>query len=243
MYEYCTQAAENSAADYLTYYCLGYYHTLREEYDQAVSGYLNSIEKDSTYATSHYNLSICYLYTDQSDKGVIHAVKAIDFYEDESYKADAARVAAVMYDEIENYEKALKYFHLSDKIQPDNYYTINQLLELQLELGLLEESRKSASDFFELDPKNPRISTDLVDIYLKTGQEEELISLFERKIEKYNDDKEILGNIYFHIGQFYLTKDDRQKAKENFSKARKNFEAVLEEDHYVFQVIDEVLNE
>ena len=198
---------------------------------------------DPTYPTSFYNLSVCYLYTDQAEKGVNYAVKSIDLYDDISYKADAARVAAVIYKQIKDFDNALKYYKLSDQIQPDNYYTVNQLLELQLDMGQIKESQETADNFFKLGPKNPRICSDLVEIYTITEKEQALLDLFDNKIREYDSDKEVLGNIYFHLGQFYRTQEDKQKAKENFLKAKQSFEAVLEKDHYVFEVLDEALKE
>lgn len=236
-------AAENGVSDYLTHYCLGYYQVLEESYDKAIPHFLKSIILDSTYPTSYYNLSICYLYTDQPNIGANYAVKSIDLYDNIGYKADAARVAAVLYKQIEDFDNALKYYKLSDQIQPGNYYTINQLLELQLELGLMKESEKTADSFFKLDPTNPRICSDLVEIYTITKKEKELLEFFNRKLEEYNSDNEVLGNIYFHIGQYHLSNEDKIKAKENFLIARKSFESILDKDHYVFEVIDKAIEE
>jgi len=243
MYENCKIAVDNGVSDYLTQYCIGYYHVLQEDYNQAISPFLKSIELDTTYPTSYYNLSICYLYTDQADKGTKYAVRSIALYDDTSYKSDASRVAAALYKQAEDFDNAVKYYKLSDEIQPNNYYTINQLLELQLDLGLLNDALKTADSFFELDPKNPRTCSDLVEIYTITDQEQELLDLFERKIEEYNSDKEIIGNIYFHIGEYYRRKEEKIKAKENFLEAKKCFGEVFEKDHYVFQIIEEALND
>lgn len=243
MYDYSKIAAENNEADFMTHYCLGYYHTLNENYDKAIPHFLNSIKANPLYPTSHYNLSICYMYNKQIENGIPHAIKSIELYKDEQLKSDAARVTGVLYKEINDYKNALKYFKQSDEILPDSYYTINQLLEVQLHLNLIEDSKVTATNFFKLTPTNPRICSDLVDIYSLTKKEKELIDFFNTKIEEHSSEKEILGNIYFHLGQYYYSIEAIDKAKGNFEKAKTSFESVLEKDHYVFEVINKTLEE
>ena len=237
------KAIELDAADYITYYAVGYFHNLNEAYSKAIDYYLKSIEADPSYPTSYYNLAICYLYEGKAKQGVPYAQKSIELYTDVEYKADAARVTAALYKNLQDYANAEKYYLQSDQILSDNYYTLNQLLEVQLLQGKLKDADKTAQLFFALDPSNPRICSDLVEIYSITEKGDELVPFLGKMSKKNEGNHEVLGNIYFHIGSYFLRTEKLEKAKENFKIARYNFEKVFEPGHAVFQQIDGVLNE
>jgi hypothetical protein len=82
-----------------------------------------------------------------------------------------------------------------------------------------------------------------VEIYTVSKKDQEMLTFFDLKIREFHSNKEVIGNIYFHLGQYYLSIEDNPKAKENFILAKKNFEKVLEKDHYVFQILDEVISD
>lgn len=243
MNEHSELAVKMGTSDYMSYYHLGYYQTLSEKYKEAVPHFQKSVELNPSYPTSHYNLAVCYLYSDKPKDGIEHSLKAIDLYEDITLKADAARVASVLYEETADIESSLKYCRLSNKIQADNYYTLKDLLSLELRNATAEEANETAKNFFNLGPKNPTICSDLVRMYSEAEDGESLIKLFNSKIEEYKKDEEVLGNIYFHLGQYYFAQEETKKAKTHFRIAKGHFEKVFEKDHGVFEVLNSILEE
>ncbi len=241
MYDYSREAAENGEADFLTYYNIGFYLTGMERYSEAIAAYKNSIARDTSYPTSQYNLAICYLYVDSAQKGISYAEKAIKLYKSPALKADAARVTGVLYKTAGDLENALKYLKLSDKVQPGNYYTLAQLLDVQLELKLNKEASVSAAQFFELDPTNPAMMGELMNVYVQHNSDSLLFPILNQKIEEHKDEYEIIGNIYFHLARYYIAQNDINAARRLLYASRKNFEKVLEDDTPVFKVIDDFL--
>lgn len=241
MYDHSKVAAQNGEADFLTYYNIGFYLTGMERYSEAISAYKKSIALDANYPTSQYNLAICYLYVDSAQQGTSYAEKSVELYKSPALKADAARVTGVLYKSAGEYENALKYLKLSDEIQRDNYYTLAQLLEVQLMMKRVEEASITASQFFEIDPTNPEIIGELMSVYIEHNSDSLLFPILNEKIEAYKEEFGVLGNIYFHLARYYISQNDIAAAKKLLIASRKNFEKVLDEETQVFKVIDDFL--
>ncbi len=241
MYDCSKVAAENGEADFLTYYNIGFYLTGMERYIEAIGAYKKSVSLDTTYPTSQYNLAICYLYVDSAQQGTGYAEKAVELYKSPALKADAARVTGVLYKTAGDNKNALKYLKLSDEIQPENYYTIAQLLQVQLAMKKTEEASITASQFFEIDPTNPEIIGELMSVYVQNNSDSLIFPILNEKIEAYKDEYGVLGNIYFHLARYYISQNEIAAAKKLLIASRKNFEKVLEDDTPVFRVIDDFL--
>lgn len=241
MYDHSKIASENEEADFLTYYNIGFYLTGMERYEEAIAAYKQSILRDATYPTSQYNLAICYLYLDSAQQGTRYAERSVELYKSPALKADAARVTGVLYKATEEWQKALKYLSLSNEIQPNNYYTLVQLLEVQLITKSFDDATISASQFFDLDPTNPEIIGELLNVYIQHNADSLLFPVLKEKIEIHKDDYGILGNIYFHLARYYINQNNIPAARRLLIASRKNFEKVLEEDTPVFKVIDDFL--
>ena len=243
MVENAIVAIDNGEADYMSFYSVGYYNTLYGEYGKAIPFFKNSIIANPDYPTSHYNLSICFIYLEMPDSAIISAVRASELYDDQIQKSDAARVASIAFLESGNIKDALKYAKLSYSIIPDDYYNLKHLLTVELQDGKETSSEKTAIEFFSLDPTNPQICTDLVDIFLGADKGSVLLEFFDKRVTEYNENYEVLGNIYFHKGQLARAMEENRLAKNSFLKAKENFEKVFPSDHYVFEVLNEAINE
>lgn len=241
MFTHSKIAIEHNAGDYMTQYQCGYYQTLQEDYRGAIPYYLASIAQEPNYPTAHYNLAICYFYQGQSMAGIPYAERSYQLYQEPSMKGDAARITANLYKDTQDFENALKYYEFSIEAQPDNYHNLNQLLEIQLRLNKTEEARTTAAAFFALAPNNPRIASDLTDIYAVTEQDAELIQLFTTLEADYSSDREAIGNLHFYLAQFYFSRDQPKKGKEILLIAQKDFESIFEPNHEVFGLIKELM--
>ena len=232
--DYYTQAYEHGIYDYWSLYGIGYACLIGNDLEEAIPFLEKSAELKDDYPSSHYNLAYAYLYTDQREKAIASAQKAMDLYDYPPYKADAARMIAVVYDEQEEYEKALEYYYLSDEIMPDDYYTLHPILDLEIQLNK-ETYPERTRQFFMLAPDNPTIYEDL----MRIGSN----SILRAYAEVYAQDDLVTANLFFFIANIQFEQEDFDHSKQNFEEARKLFESVFEQDHPVFEVIDSYLSE
>ncbi len=230
------KAAEMKCADARTYYVLGYTHLLQNNLQESISYLEKSVQLNDTLAETHYNLAYAYMAADQKKKALQHALKATDLYQDKEYKSDAARMAGILYMDLNDEQMAVKLLEKADSIDPGNYYNLAPLLSLYVKTNN-PKKKETTEKFFLLDPGNATIYNDLTGIYLENNQAGEIENFFKSKLKTYQDQPKIVGNLHFYLGQLYLQTDKKSLAKEHFLKARKFFEKVFEPEHPVFEVI------
>lgn len=235
-------AYDNGIYDYWSAYGLGYAFLLQQDYESAIPYFEKSTKLKNDYPSSHYNLAYAYLYTDQRKKGIESAKKAMDIYDYPQYKADAARMIAVMYSELEDFENAIDFYRQSDKIQPNDYYTLKPLLDIELSLNN-ENYQDRTKQFFSIAPENPTIYQDLMKMYWKYEKIDELIGFLTSQHNNYLSDNKVNGNLYFYKAVIQYDKENFADSKTNFEKSREIFKKVYESDHKVFEVIDSYTKE
>jgi len=235
------KAVDGNCADYLSNYVLGYIKILQENYQECIPYFLKSIEQNKDYATSHYNLAYAYLFTDDRQNALKYAKNALALYTGSSYKGDAARMIGVIYRELEDDKKAIEYYELADKIDPENYYTLKPLLELYVKTNN-KKSDKTAKVFFNLAPANPTIYNDLQEIYSSNKEENKLITFYKSQISAFKNNEKVQGNLNFYLGRIYI-ETDKKIAKEYFLKSKEIFGKIFNKDHQVFNAIDEGLKQ
>ncbi|MBN1970247.1 MAG: hypothetical protein JW870_12835 [Candidatus Delongbacteria bacterium] len=223
--------------DYWSLYGIGYTYLIKEDYKNSIPFFEKSIELKNDYPSSHYNLAYAYLYTDQREKGIESAKKAMDLYEYPDYKADASRMIGVMYRELKQNDKALEYYYNANKIQPNDYYTLKPILEIETSINS-DNYKNRTKEFFLLAPGNPTIYQDLIKIYWDNEKQGELITFLENQKKDFQTDNKILGNIYFYIATIQYDKEDYTNSKTNFEKSREIFKKVYQSNHRVFDVIN-----
>jgi tetratricopeptide (TPR) repeat protein len=235
------KAVDGNCADYLSYYVLGYINLVQEKNKESIPYFLESIELNNKYATSHYNLAYAYLFSDDRENALKYAKNSLDLYDDKEYKSDAARMLGQIYSELEDDANALTYYEIADKIDPENYYTIKPILNLYIKTDN-KKANEITKAFFNLAPANPTIYTDLEKIYFSNGKEKNLIEFYKSQFSAFKNDKKIQGNLNFYLAKIYL-ETDKKVAKDFFIKAKQEFKKVFEKDHSVFNAIDEGLKQ
>jgi len=233
---------EHGVYDYFSVYGVGYAKINKQEFEESEPYFLKSIELNDEYPSSHYNLAYAYLYQDDRENAIKYAKNALDRYEYPSYKADAARLIATSYQELQDSENAYTYYTLANEIQPNDFYTLRPLLNVGMYLKK-KGMDKVRDDLFQLDTDNPTVYNELIYAYLDYGQISDLISFFESQKPNFQDDYKTLGSLSFYIGKLYLEDENTEKGKAELKVARGLFEKVLEPDHQVFQAIDQILDQ
>ncbi|WP_303917606.1 lipopolysaccharide assembly protein LapB [Draconibacterium sediminis] len=235
-------AYENGVFDYWSTYGIGYAYLMNQDFKASIPYFKKSVELKQEYPSSHYNLAYAYLYTDQREKAIESAQNAMKLYEFAEYKADAARMIAVIYQELEENEKAIDFYKQADKIQANDYYTLKPLLEMELALNKTSYTERT-KQFFLIDPGNPTIYKDLMSIYWSNEKVDELMEFLTTQHDEFATDDKVNGNLYFYSAVIQFDKEEYSKSKQNFEKAREIFVKVFEKDHGVFEAIDSYVKE
>ena len=130
-----------------------------------------------------------------------------------------------------NYVKGIDCF-------PTHYTHLKKIIREALSQGLLEQAEKYSIQLFNIEPKNPTVPNDLIEIYFDKKKEKELAKMLIQLTTQFSD-KEILGNLNFHIALTYLNMDIEEEANKYILESKKLFEEVYPKDHQVFKAIKE----
>lgn len=239
----CLKAEQNGVFDAKSLYTIGEAELQKKNYQQAVSYYLRSLELDSKIANTNYNLAYAYLYLSKFDEGLKYAEVSLNLYGDKVYKADAARLMAVFYRNKNEDPNAIKYYKVSEEINPNNYYNLTALLELYIKANELGAAADTADALFALEPTEAQLTQDVVRSYYNNNQNDELFKFFDRMEKKYAKQDQVMGNLLFYKAYVYKFIKDFKQAKACFTSARKYFAKSLEKDNDVFELIEKELEE
>lgn len=231
-------AYDNGVYDHWSLYGIGYAKMKKKKYRDAIPYLEKSISMKDDDPTCHYNLAYSCLLANQSKRGVKNAVIAFKLYDYKPYKADAARVAGFMYNDLKDYKKAKEYLIKSDKVVSNNYNTYKELLRTEFYLKSNDHD-KWAKKIFKISRENADYYSEIVKIYFEHEKQNDMLQLLnEMKKDKNNSDL-AMGSLYFFSSMIYYENSDYDSAKKGFDKAESYFRKIFKDDHYVFGVINE----
>jgi tetratricopeptide (TPR) repeat protein len=139
-------------------------------------------------------------------------------------------------------ENALSFYRKANEIQPNDYYTLKPLLDLEVSSND-NKYKERTKEFFLLAPGNPTIYQDLMAIYWNSNKPDELIEFLSEQHKEFVNDYKVDGNLYFYSAVIQYDKEDFKKSKQNFEKSREIFTKVFESNHPVFGAIDSYTKE
>ncbi|MDR0518055.1 MAG: tetratricopeptide repeat protein [Fibromonadaceae bacterium] len=232
---------DGGCADYLPYYALGIANLRQEKHKESIPYFLKSIEMNNENAESHYNLAYAYLYAGDWQNVLKYAKNALALYTDPTYKSDAARMLGYTYEKLKDDKNALESYELANKIDPENYHNLKNLLDLYVKTGN-EKTEEITKIFFGLAPDNPTIYNDLDEIYHGSNKEKDLIAFYKSQFSAFKDNEKVEGALNFYLGEAYIEMD-KKIAEEYFLKSKEVFSKVFPKDHQVFGVIEENLKQ
>lgn len=235
-----SKAISHNEFDYQTFYVLGYISVSKEKFKESIPLFMKSIALNRNYASSYYNLAYAYLYINERDSAIQYAKKSFDLYKDITYKGDAARMIATIYAELNNEQKSIEYYELSNSIDSNNYYTMRPLLNLYVKTGS-DKVKRTTDSFYNISPDNPTIYNDLSSIYFSNNKSDELAKFYKSNLIKYESDLKVYGNLNFYLGRLYF-ESDKKLAIEYFTKSKEIFAQIFDKNNEVFKVIDDAIN-
>lgn len=191
-----------------------------------------------------YMLSVC-----QPAKMSFNNTLVIQQLFDEIEKTESKETKSEKYNQIghwyfqmENIEEALVNYRKAIDNTPTHYTYLKEIIDFEFKNGSKNEALRHSSNLFDIEPKNPTVSQDLINIFLDNGCGRLLANFFTEKLKEI-DDKEIKGNLLFHKGLLYLNMRENGKPRKYFKESGKNFESVLPMTHQVFKSIKQALKQ
>jgi tetratricopeptide (TPR) repeat protein len=143
---------------------------------------------------------------------------------------------------MDDFDNALMNFKKTLECFPTHYTYLKKIIHKTLSFGFIQESNQYATQLFEIEPTNPTVSKDLIEIYLDNQYPDILIELFKELINK-NTNSEVLGNLNFHLGLLHLNVNKEVEGKSYILTAKQYFEKVFTKDSYVFKVIEKLCHQ
>lgn len=161
----CLAAEKHGVFDAKSLYTIGDAELHQKNTEKAVSYFLKSLGLDSDAANTNYNLAYAYLQLGKMDDGLKYAQISFNLYHDQDYKADAARLVAVFYRNKNDAANAIKYYQVSEEIEPHNYYNLTALLELYIQTKDLETAAGTAEALFAIEPTEASLTQAVIRSY------------------------------------------------------------------------------
>ena len=130
---------------------------------------------------------------------VIRALKkSIESTDHPVERADAYTQIAIWYAEMDDHEKATRYFRRSFRISPTVYRNFRPLMVAELSESRTNEAESCAKALFRLDPENPRVMQDILQIYEGDEYDDALGDLVQELMVEHAGNGEAKVNIGFH---------------------------------------------
>jgi len=166
--------------------------------------------------------------------------KTIERSED---KSEAYRKIAVWYSEMGEETNALEYHRLSYKEYKQNYLNLKSLILAELSYGNPEEAKEYALTLFSMDPTNPTVMQNLIELYQCNESSVHFSKVINALISEFSGSEEALGNIKVHYGIYLHEKNETEKAIQYLQSAKENFEIAFRGNHYVIEQIKDYLKQ
>ncbi len=157
---------------------------------------------------------------------------------DKQKQAEMYFQVGIWFQEMDDFDNALINFKKSIDSFPTHYSHLKAIIQKTLSFGFIQEAKLYAMQLFTIDPTNPKVSQDLIDIYFENKRPELLIEIFNELIDE-NKNIEVLGNLNFHLGFVYFSMENKTEGALFMTIARHHFEKVFPKDHYIFKAMKE----
>lgn len=169
-------------------------------------------------------------------EAIKQCLMTIEQLTDNEEKADKYFQIGKWYKEMDDFESAFQSYIKGIECFPTHYRYLKKIIMEALIRNLKKEAKKYSIKLFEIEPKNPTVPSDLIEIYFTNKNHSLLIEIFNDLIKSHTE-SEILGNLNFHLAYAYLNLENKDKVTEYIDKAKDHFKKVLPKNHQVFKAI------
>ncbi|SMB83074.1 TPR repeat-containing protein [Hymenobacter roseosalivarius DSM 11622] len=252
--------------DYLSYYALGYAHERLGNFAQAVGPFKRSIQLKKDFPDAHYHLAYSLLELKQLENARDEVRLALNLYQDEQFKSDAAYMLADIEEQIKRAPKSALKPAAAKKptdrkaatrpepkaAAPTEISTaepapVADLATTRLKLLAALKGRNQpevvrlTNQFFQLAPKEESTYGELLDLYLKNDQATTLTTFFTEQAATPTQEPLVQGYLRLYLGHLYLEQKNAPQAHNQFVLARGFMVQALPANNRVFAVIDQLL--
>lgn len=240
--EHLIIAYQNGIYDDKTLYMIGYANLLNGDYMEAINFFKLSLELNEDAADCHYSLAHTFMVINEWQEALYHAHKSMTLFDNNCRQGDAARMVAFAFEELGNLPKALDFYRTSNRYCPNQYATIKPMLSVTSRIGNKDDLTMHAKDLLDLDPDNPRIFQDLLEIFYNIDAQLELVQFLNHQLIPYDDNTLVKAYLHFYQGVIHYDLRDKYNARACFEAARSLFNQVYREGHEIFPTIQSYLN-
>ncbi|NIO49325.1 MAG: hypothetical protein GTN73_07830 [Candidatus Aminicenantes bacterium] len=188
----------------------------------------------------HYNLGAGLFYLQQYDEAEKEIELAIQMYEQGPYKMDAYYLASRIAEVKNDAKQAIRLLETALAETREDYRPILHLHRLYLQTQRYQDAVNMGDLLFSKYSTNPNAIKMIVDNFFIHGEMQRLMDFFDRNIEKYASNNEVLGNLKFHKALILEEKEEKEKAFKALNEAERHFRKVFSSDHQVFKNINDI---
>jgi tetratricopeptide (TPR) repeat protein len=236
------KSSPQGTSDYIVQYRIGFAELFLTRFRDAQKSLTKAIALNTKFPDSYYSLAYTYLQLDAPDSALPFASKARELFTDTFNRSDAGLLLGMIYSSRNDTVNALKEYKAAADLNPGNQSISKMLLSAELKYNGTDLT-KVASAYFDVAPKDPETYGDLINGYFEVNRPNEIISLLNAKLVQFENDNEVIGNIYFYRAYIYLVLEEKDKSKADLVKAREFFLKVFPPSHEIFNAIDDAEKE
>jgi len=240
--EHYGQAHAHQLGDFMTHYAVGYAHLVQGRAQASVAPFEQSIARNPDYPDAPYNLAYALLQLKEPARAVPYAQTSLRLYTDPEMKADAARLLGTLYQRQQQPAEAKKGLLQSLDLQPANYATLRNLLELAVATHA-PDATTWATRLYQLNPADDQMFSDIMDIYQAQSQWAEAEAFFSSRLPAAPAQPGAQGLLHFYVAILNMQLQRPKVARPHFLAAQRELKKVAKPDNPLFQMIDKGLAE
>jgi hypothetical protein len=103
----------------------------------------------------------------------------------------------------------------------------------------IEKLTPLIDDFYDLEPTNPTICNDVMELFVTHNRIEDLIHFLKYGSEKYKENKEAVGNFNYNLGLLFAHLENKKESENHFLIAKTAFAGSLEKGDDIFGLIEQ----
>lgn len=230
------QAHAHQLGDFMSYYAVGYAHLAQKQAQASTEPFEKSIALNPQYPTSHYNLAYALWQLKRPAQALPFAQNAFRLYSEPELKADAARMLGELYKEQQQPAEARKAWLQSFELQPQNYATLRNLLEVSV-ASQAPDAAAWAARLYQLDPADDQMFSDIMDIYQAQNQWAEAEAFFSSQLPKAPAKPAAQGLLHFYVAILNMQLKRPKVARPHFLTAQTQLKKVAKPDNPLFDSI------
>ncbi len=192
-----------------------------ENYDSVLKYSDRALRLFPNQAQLHYINGLAYSLKKDYNKAINSLERAVDMMPEEN-KGELAGMYGTLadaYNSIKDYKSSDEYFEKSLELAPDNPTTLNNYAYYLSERGeKLDKAEEMSKRSLELAPDLPTFMDTYGWIMYKKGNYKKAGEYIEKAIQK--EEQEASGTLWDHLGDIDYKLGDKDKALENWKKAK-----------------------